>query len=100
MFSADNITQVTRVHPHHKQTKEVLNCCELEGGRPMNYVTVWLENSIGMYRVLIVELVAVPDFFTNIKFSTPLKCGPFFTVYKTSTVLSVVPTGCLFSSKC
>jgi hypothetical protein len=32
MFSADTVTKVTRVRPHRKQTKEVLNC-KLEGGR-------------------------------------------------------------------
>jgi hypothetical protein len=39
MLSADNVTKVTRVRPHRKQTK-VLNC-KLEGGRPMNHVVVW-----------------------------------------------------------
>jgi hypothetical protein len=40
MFSADKVTKVTRVHPHRKQTKEVLNC-KFEGGRPMNHVVAW-----------------------------------------------------------
>ena len=40
MFPVDNVTKVTWVHPHRKQTKEVLNC-RLEGGRPVNHVIVW-----------------------------------------------------------